>query len=191
MRGAVLGGALAAGAVGLLGTEGGIVWVVGAMWVVRRAFGRPPGIAWGLALLGAGFRWGTLSFGDLQAATRAFGPTLTTGGVLDVVGAGLALAGALLEESASDGLRRTDPVERSAAALTLLALIPAYLAPGIGEPTLLASVGWWAASGVAVASVVLLIARPVLRVPQWVPPAVTVAGVVLMGSTSVYAGAVG
>jgi hypothetical protein len=191
VQGAVVGAALGACVVGLLGADGGILWVVGGIWVVRRAFGHPPGVAWSLALLTAGFRWGTLSLGDLQAATRALGPTIGTGSTLAVVAAVFALAGALLEESASDALRRTQPIERAVGAIALLALVPAYCAPGIGEPTLFLSVAWWAGAGAVLAVIALLGSRGAVRLPVWVAPLLVVTGTVLVGATSVYAGAVG
>jgi hypothetical protein len=158
-----------------------VFWLVGGVWAVRRAWGRPPGLGWGIAVLGAGLRWGTLSVGGVQAATRLLGPTVAVGPAPAAVGAWLALAAALLDAAADDGLRARAVPLRAATVLAILALVPLYCVPGAGEPSLGASLGWWVAASGVLAALVLWGASAARRVPRWVAPSVAAAGVLAMG----------
>lgn len=187
----MVGAALAGALVGLLGVDGGILWLVGGVWVVRRAWGRPPGIAWGITCLVAGMRWGTLGVGGVEAATRLVGPTLVSGRPVLLAGVGLAVAAALAEEAADDGLRAESVPERAASAIALAALVPLFAAPGWGATAPLAvdgaqawvvSAGWWIGAGALVGGAVLLGARWASRLPWWVPPTVAGVGAIAVGA---------
>lgn len=186
-----MGAALAGAVVGLLGVDGGLLWTVGGVWVVRRAWGRPPGTAWGLACLVAGLRWGALGVDGVEAATRLVGPTLSAGGPVLVSGAALAFAAALTEEAADDGLRAEGLPERAATVIALAALIPLFAAPGWGAVAPLTldgsarwagSVGWWLLAGAVLSGAVLVAPRWVRRLPRWVPPLVAALGAVVVGA---------
>lgn len=172
-----MGGALA----GLLGVDAGIAWTIGGVWLVRAVWGRRPGLGWGLALVAAGFRWGTLGLGDVQAATRALGPTVAAGSVLAIAGSSLAFASAFLEESAADGLRSRSVAERGAGAVAVLALVPAFVAPGPGEPSMPLSLAWWAGAAFVLVGAALALAPLARRIPSWAPPFAAGAGALLIG----------
>lgn len=145
-------------------------------------WGRRPGVALGLALVAAGLRWGTLGLGDVQAATRTLGPTLAAGPPLAALGAGLAFAGALLEEARTDGLRAASIAERAVAGLALLALAAAYIVPGAGDPSLPASLGWWTAAGAALTLLVLALAPLARLAPRWTAVTFAAVGIACLGA---------
>lgn len=164
-----------------LGVDSGLFWMVGGVWLVRRVWGRPPGLGWGVACFTAALRWGTFSLGDVQAATRATGPTLASGSRPVLIGAALAFAAALLEESASDALRSPSVVERAAAGAAVLVLVPAYCAPGAGEPNLPLSLVWWTVAGFVLTLVTLVAAPAARKVPGWAAPLIACAGALTVG----------
>lgn len=186
-----MGAALAGALVGLLGVDGGILWFVGGVWVVRRAWSRRTGVAWGIACATAGLRWGTTSLAGVGAATRLLGPTLASGPVLAVAGSALAFAAALVDEAAGDGLRARSLPERLASVMAILGLGVLYAVPGWGSSApfgldenlaWLVSAGWWFAAAAALAGLALGGSRLAMRVPAWVPPLVAVGGAVLVGA---------
>jgi hypothetical protein len=133
-------------------------------------------VAWGVACLGVGVRWGTLSLGDVAVATRLNGPTLTSGTLLVRIGMMAALAGALAGEMRSGGFSSRTWGERAAAAAAILALIPLFIVRGPGDPQSMAPVLWGVSAAVGTALVVFL--RPVsTRLPSWGPVVLAAAGV--------------
>lgn len=164
---------------------------MGGVWVVRRAWGRRTGIAWGIACAAAGLRWGTTSLAGVEAATRLLGPTIASGPPLVVAGSALALAAALVDEAAVDGLRAHSLPERFASVMAVLGLVGLFAAPGWGgvAPFALdgalawfASGGWWAGTAVVLAVLVLGGSKLAARIPAWIPPLAAVAGAVLVGA---------
>lgn len=169
-------GSLAASVVGLLGADSGLVWIVAGVFTIRALAGAPPGLAWGIACLGAGLRWGTLGVGDVETATRLLGATVMAGSPVVRIGMAAAAAGALADEARQGGLFATSWLERSAAVAATVALVPLFFAEG---PTRLSAsaVAWMlAAAGALVANVLL---QPLVRrVPWWLPVSVVTVGVI-------------
>jgi hypothetical protein len=126
------------------------------------------GVAWGIASLAAGLRWGALGLGDVAVATRLNGATLASGPLVVRIGMAAAAAGALLGEAQVDGLRSRTWGERAASVAALLAVIALFVVPGPGDPGTLRPVAWGAA-GVAAALLVLLLSRAAGGVPFWAP----------------------
>jgi hypothetical protein len=169
---------LAASAVGLLGADGGLLWLVTGVWTVRAMAGTPVGFAWGLACVGAGFRWGTLAVGDLEVATRLVGSTLTSGTPAVRAGMALALVGALAGEAQIGGLRARAWAERAAAAVAIAALAPLFVAAGPADPAWQEALRW--ALPAAVGTAAVLLSYPyATRLPALVPVAMTAVGVVV------------
>jgi hypothetical protein len=140
----------------------------------------PLGLAWGVACLGAGLRWGTLGMADVAVATRLNGPTVTSGPLLVRVGMIAALAGALAGEGALDSFATRTWGERAAAAAALVALIPLFVVRGPGDPHGLLPLAWGLAAVAGTTAVLRL--RPVVAlVPAWGPVALAGAGVALAG----------
>lgn len=171
--------------------EGGLFWLVGGVWLVRRAWGRQPGIAWGIACLSAGLRWGTTGIDGVQAATRLFGPTVAAAPVLAAVGSCLVLGAALAEEAMDDGLRGEGLPERLSSVVVLSGLMILFVVPGWGSaaPTgssgavaWFASAAWWAAAGGLSTVCVLGASRWLRRVPVWIPWTAAAAGALLVGA---------
>jgi hypothetical protein len=162
----------------LVGSDGGLVWIVAGVWTVRALAGRPLGAAWGIACLGAGLRWGTVNLADIAVATRLAGPTVVSGSIMVKAGMATALVGALIGEAQATGFGARTWAERLASAGAIAALVPLFLVRGAADPHRLAIVWWGVLPAVGTASVLLV--RPALRpVPAWVPTAVTTAGVAL------------
>ncbi|MEX2395206.1 MAG: hypothetical protein WD826_12090, partial [Actinomycetota bacterium] len=89
---------LAAAAVGLIGTDAGVLWVVAGVWTVRSVAGAELNVAWGIAVIGAAMRWGTLSLADVAVATHLVGPSMSAGPVLVRAGLITALGAAVVGE---------------------------------------------------------------------------------------------
>ncbi len=169
--------ALAACAIGLLGVDAGLVWIVAGVLTVRSVVGVPPGAAWAVACIGAGMRWGTFGLGDLETATRLLGPTVVSGEPAVQIGMTVALIAAVLEEAAGGGIQNGSWPERGAALVAGVVLVPLFLVGGPGR--LGASAGPWAAAAVVVLGAALLLRPLARRIPPWVPVALAAAGVVL------------
>jgi hypothetical protein len=177
-RSALATAALAAAAVGLLGTDAGILWLVAGVWATRAMAGGALGSAWGIAAIGAGLRWGTLGFGDLEVATRIAGPTLLAGPLLVRGGMILALLAALTGEAQTGGLVSRTWGERGACLVVMASIAPLFVVRGPGAPVSIDTL-WWPATA-AVATGVVLLARPLAgRVQPWIPPAAAAAGIAL------------
>lgn len=149
---------------------------------MRWVWGVPLGPAWGLACLGAGLRWGSLGLADVQAATGLLGPTLGAGPPLVVAGAGVMLAAAALEEAAGDGLRARALPVRAASGAALLALVPAFCAPGWGGSSVLVTLAWWLAGAAALGALALSASGLARRVPGWAPAAAAAAGLLMVAA---------
>jgi hypothetical protein len=140
--------------------------------------GTPLSAAWGLACLGAGFRWGTLALADLEVATRLVGSTLTSGGPVVRAGMAAALVGALAGEAQVGGFRSRMWGERAASAIAIAALPPLFVASGPSDPAWREALAWAlpAAGGTAA----VLLAHPyALRLPRLAPVSLTAIGVVV------------
>jgi hypothetical protein len=176
----VVGAGLAAVGVGLLGVDGGLVWIVCGVWTVRAAWGHRPGIAWAISCVAGGLHWGTLGVGDVGAAARAVGPALVAGPAVAGVAAALALTGAVMEESLTDGLRARAPAERLAAAVAILTLVAVFGAPGPDPINVAGAIGWWFVAAGALTGLVLAGSRVARLAPGWTPVLVSCSGAVLM-----------
>lgn len=163
---------------GLLGADGGLLWLLGGVWTVRLVWGRDPGVAWGVACLAGALRWGTLSLADMGAASRLAGPAIATEPVVCAVGAGVALGAALMDEARIDGLRERAVVLRVPAAIAIVGLVAALCVPGPGDPVVVA---WWAAAAAGVSGTVLFLRPIAAKVPAWAPTVVASAGTALVG----------
>lgn len=173
--------ALGATLVGLLGVDGGILWVVVAVWTVRSVWGAPSGIGWGVACLGAALRWGTLSLGDVEAASRLVGPGVAAGPPTIAAGMAIALVAATLSEARVDGLRAASPAERAVSLAAILALVALFLAPGPGDPSVGLSLLWWAAAAAALVVCIIVLHDLAERVPGWITVGLASGGVLLTG----------
>jgi hypothetical protein len=176
-RSALAAAALAACVVGLLGVDGGLLWAVAGVFTVRALAGAPPGIAWGIACLGAGLRWGTFGLGELEVATRLFGPTVTSGAPVVRGAMVVALLAALVDEARDGGLVAGSWVERAASLMAIVILGPLYVVAGPADAWTASA--WWAvaAGGGVLASLGL---RPWARsLPAWAGPALAASGVVV------------
>lgn len=158
-------------------TEAGLVWVVAGVWGARAVWGRPPTVAWGLAVAVAGVRWRTLDLAGLQTSTRLFGPTVGVEPVVAAAGACVALVAALVDEAALDGLRGS-PVEQLATGTALVVLVACFAVPG---PSSVLTVLWWTAASALAALLVLRGPGLARRVPGWVAPVLAAAGLVAVG----------
>jgi hypothetical protein len=137
--------------------------------------GDEPGVAWGIACAGAAMRWGALSLGDVQVATRLLGASILSGAIAVRLGLLVALLAALASEAALDGLRARTIPQQVAAGVAILALIPLFVLRG---GTSLAIPRWIVAS--AVLTGIVAIAPPYLRrVPRWAPPVAAALGVIV------------
>ncbi|MCI0346537.1 MAG: hypothetical protein L0221_14000 [Chloroflexi bacterium] len=158
--------------------DAGLVWIVAGVWTVRAMARAPLGLAWGVACLGAGLRWGTLSLGDIAVATRLGGPTVVAGPLLVRAGMIAALVGAVAGEADAGGFAARAWGERAAAAAAVVALVPLFVVRGPGDPrTDLVLV--WAAAAASITAVVVVLGPLARRVPAWVGPAITATGVIL------------
>lgn len=181
-RAALAGAALGVLVVGLTGVDGGILWIVAAVFTLRAAIGAAPGLAWGIACVGVGLRWGSFAVGDLETATRLFGSSVIAGAPLTRIGVTAALAGAVVDEARRGGLRSDSWVERGAALAAIVALVPLFLVEGPTRDPVLAVI-WGVAA--AVALVVALALHPVARrVPSWLPLPVVIGGVVVVAGAA-------
>ena len=168
------GAALGACVIGLAGVDGGILWIVAGVFTLRSAVRSAPGLAWGIACIGVGLRWGSFAVGDLETATRLFGATVVAGGPAARIGMAAALVGALIDESRRDGLRSDSWVERGAAVVATVALVPLFLVEGAtGEP-LTAVV--WGLAGAAILLAALAMQPITRRIPSWTPLPLVIAG---------------
>lgn len=138
--------------------------------------GTPVGFSWGLACLGAGFRWGTLTLGDLEVATRLVGPTITSGPLAVRCGMAAALLGALAGEAQVAGFRARTWGERAAGAVAIAVLPPLFVATGPADPAWQEALRW--ALPAAAGTAAVLLAYPYAsRLPGIAPIATTAAGV--------------
>jgi hypothetical protein len=162
---------------GLLGVDAGLLWIVAGVFTLRSVAGAPPGLAWGIAFMGAGLRWGTLGLGDLETATRLLGASVLAGGGLVRVSMAAALVGAVVDESARGDLLAGSFAERSATLVAGVALVPAFLVAGPvrSGPSSIA----WGLAGLGVVATLLLAGPIVRRIPRWLPSALVGAGVLL------------
>lgn len=159
--------ALAACAAGLAGIDGGLLWIVAGVFTLRSAAAMTPGIAWGLAVLGAGLRWGTFGLGDIESATRLVGPTVAAGSIFVRAGMIAVLAGAVLDESRRFGVVEGSWMSIGAAVTAAVSLVPAFIVSGPGD-VLASALSWGAGAGGVICAAVAL--RPVMRrLPWWLP----------------------
>lgn len=165
--------------VGLMGFDGGLLWLVAGVWTVRAVWGTAPGLAWGIACLGAAARWGTMTLADVESATRIFGPTVASGGPAVRWGMTAGLVAAVVSEARTDGLRARSWPERVAALAALAALVALYCVPGPGDPAVLTSLGLWALAGAALVAVTLALGRAAAAAPGWAPPVVAAVGLLV------------
>jgi hypothetical protein len=175
---ALVSAALGAALVGLLGADAGLVWLIAGVWTVRAISGSSTGVGWGVACLAAGLRWGTISLGDVEVATRLAGPTLQTGAFALRIGMAVAFGAALIDEARIAGLRSDSRAEQGAAIVALVALVALFGVAGPQEPFATA-LGRWAAGTALLVAVVLGAGRAMGRVPAWVPTIPAVAGLVV------------
>lgn len=174
-RTAVAVGGLAACAAALSGVDGGLVWVVAGVFTARAVGGGPVGAAWAVACLGAGLRWGSLGFGDVETATRLLGPTVLAGPPLVRAGMALALIAAVAGEAGIGDVAAGPPLRRAAGVAAALALVPLFVVTG---PIDLATsaVAWVGATAAVIGA--LLAARPLASsLPVWAPVAGAALGV--------------
>ena len=169
---------LAACAIGLLGADAGVLWLVAGVWTVRAMASAPVGFAWGAACLGAAARWGTLGLGDVAVATRLSGPTVFSGPVLVQAAMIAALAGAVLDEARGQGPASRTWGEHAASAGAIVALAALFLVRGPDDPRTTLPV-LWCASAAALTAVILLLRPAVVGVPAWVAPVVTIVAIVV------------
>ncbi|MGH2758254.1 MAG: hypothetical protein ACRDKJ_01695 [Actinomycetota bacterium] len=174
-RAALAGGALGACIVGLTGVDAGILWIVTGVFTLRSVTRSAPGLAWGIACMGVGLRWGSFAVGDLETATRLFGATVIAGGPVARIGMTAALAGAVMDEARRGGLRADSWVDRGAALVALVVLVPLFLVEGASSDPILAGV--WAVAAAATLLAGLALHPVAKRLPSWVPLPVVVAGV--------------
>ncbi len=181
---ALVAGALAAAVVGLAGLDAGLLFIVAGVWTIRAIAGGPVGIAWGIACLGAGLRWGTTSLGDLAVATRLNGPTLVSGSAVVRAGMLVALVGAAVGEARVAGLHSRATSERTAAAIAIVTVVAVFGLAGPGEPASLLSWRpllfgplWWCVGAFMGAALVVVLRRFAVWIPSWVPVACSVAGI--------------
>lgn len=169
---------LGACALGLLGADAGLVWLVAGVWTVRSMARAPVGVAWGIACLGVGLRWGTTSLGDIAVATRLTAPTIASGPVAVRIGMVAALVGAALDEAQGRGMRTGAWSERTAAAVALTALVPLFFARGPGDPRTALPLVW---GGVASALTIGMLQFGGLarRVPRLAAVVLASAGVIV------------
>lgn len=174
-RAALAGTALGACLVGLAGVDAGILWLVAGVFTLRSIARSSLGLAWAIACVGAGLRWGTFALADLETATRLFGSTITVGTPAARVGMAVSFAGAVLDEARRGGLRAESWVDRGAALVASVALVPLFLAEGPGRDPVLAAV--WAGAAVGTLLATLTLHPVVCRVPAWAPVPIVVAGI--------------
>jgi hypothetical protein len=170
---------LGASAVGLLGVDSSLVWLVAGVWTVRAMAGTPVGAAWGIACLAVGLRWGTTSLGEVTVATRVAGPTILAGPALVRIGVVIALAGAILDETNARGLREGLWIHRAAAGIAIAALVPLFVVRGPADPRSALPLLWGGAAAAA-ALAVLLVSVLRRRLPTAVPILLSSAGVVVL-----------
>lgn len=176
-RSAVAAAALGAAALGLVGLDGGVLWVLAGVWTARVVSGSPIGLAWGVACLAGTMRWGTLTLGDVAVATRLAGPSALSGTAPMRAAMAAAILGAVLDEARVNGLRAGSRAEQAAAVVALVALVGVFLAGGPQEPFFEAA-GGWAASAALVAALTLLAGRFATRVPAWFPVVLASGGLI-------------
>jgi hypothetical protein len=164
--------------------NGGLIWVVAGVWTVRSVWGVEPGYAWGIACLGSGARWGTLSVGDVETAARIFGPAAAAGPALVRLGVAVAVAAALVSEGRLGGLQATSWALRAAAMAAILALVAVAFAPGPGRTGLAPSLVWWAVVSALTVVVVVAFRRVAQRVPGWLPVVAAAGGIALAMAVS-------
>lgn len=174
--------ASAACVVGLLGADGGLLWIVAGVWTVRRVWGSGPPLAFGIACAAVALRFRTLSLAGIEVATRQLGaPTVAVEPVWIAVAAVVVLAAVLAEEAMADELRSRSPARRVASGFVILTLVPAFVAPGFGTTTVAADVAWWMGSAAVLTLLVLAAPGFVRRLPGWAPAAVAAVGLAVMG----------
>lgn len=143
--------------------------------------GSPVGSAWGVACLGGGLRWGTLSLADVEVATRLSGPTVAAGSLGVRSGMAVALIGALIGESQLDDLRSASWVRRLAAGAAIVGLVAVFVAPGPSDPLTTRTLIW--GGGAAAAAAVVLALTPLARrLPPALAIVLTAMGVVMASS---------
>lgn len=154
--------------------DAGILWIVAGVFTLRSLIPAAPGLAWGIACVGAGLRWGSLGVGDLETATRLFGSTLTAGGLAVRAGMAAVLVGAIVDEARRGGLGIESWVGRAAALTACVALVPLFIVEG--PVRRMWNLGSWAAASAAVVLAVLALHPLARRLPWWIPGALVVAG---------------
>ena len=170
--------AVGACVIGLLGVDVGLLWLVAGVWTIRAMAGAPLGLAWGIACMAVGLRWGTTSLGDVAVATRLAGPTVAAGPLVVRVGMIAALVGAVLDEARAGALRGPGWNERAAAGISVAALVALFVVRGPGDPATELPV-LWAALAVVGTTLVLQLHRVLRPMPPVVPVAVVAAGTML------------
>ena len=178
-RSILVGAGLAAAIMGLAGVSGGLVWLVAGVWTARAMRSQPLSVGWGLAVLGAGLRWGTTGLVDVGVATKLLAPTIVAGGLALRLCMGAAVAAALISEaqilSSSDG----SWLDKAVTAVALTALGPLFALQGsINLPT--AAAAW--AGAALVGTAIVLALRPLAgRTPTWIPAVAALAAILATG----------
>ncbi len=157
--------------------DAGVLWIVAGVWTARAVSGVSMGLAWGFACFAVALRWGTLSLGDVEVATRLTGPTLLSGTTPVRIAMAAAFVGAVMDEARIDGLRDPSRAGQAAAVTALVGLAGLFFTGGPQAP-FTEALGGWAAAAAIVGAVVLLTAKLTRRMPAWVPVVVALAGLV-------------
>lgn len=145
------------------------------MFTLRSIAGTSPGLAWGIATLGAGLRWGTFGLGDLESATRLLGPTVTAGSPIVRAGMVVALVGAVVDESRQADISGASWLSGAARVAAAVALVPAFIVAGPVE--LSASAIAWAAAAAGVIGGGILVRSATRRLPWWLPLLLVAVGI--------------
>ena len=176
-----MGAGIAAAIVGLSGMAGGLLWLVAGVCSVRALSSRRLSPGWALAVLGAGFRWGTTGLADVRVATKLVAPTISAGTVPMRACMAVLLVVALLGEAQTFTTQRSWQ-EWAAAGAAVVALPPLFVLKGSTHlPT--APLAW--AAGSAAAALVVFAFRPIAaRIPAWVIAVVALAAFIAAGVAS-------
>jgi hypothetical protein len=160
-----------------------VLWIVAGVWTTRSVAGAELDVAWGIAAVGAALRWGTLSLGDVQVATRLAGPTLLAGPLIVRGGMVAALVAAIVGECRAARFETRNWGERGAAAAALTVLVPLFVLGAPTAPLSLATL-WWIAP-IALGTLAILMVRPLaVRLPGWMAPALAAVGIAIASIAS-------